>query len=35
MGDLSAWLLHYELQTYGYMTLLTGTYPSLSNGITV
>ena len=35
MRDISAWLLRYELQTNGYMMLLTGTYPSLSTGITV
>jgi hypothetical protein len=30
MRDLSAWLLRYELQTYAYLSLLTGRYPSLS-----
>jgi len=30
MRDLSAWLLRYEVQTYAYVTLLTGRYPSLS-----
>jgi Domain of unknown function (DUF4389) len=34
MRDLSAWLLRYELQTYAYMFLLTGRYPSLSGAPT-
>jgi hypothetical protein len=34
MRDVSAWMLRYELQTYGYLLLLTGTYPSLSGGPT-
>ena len=34
MRDISAWLLRYELQTYGYMFLLTGRYPSLSGAPT-
>jgi len=32
MRDLSAWLLRYEVQTYAYILLLTGRYPSLSGG---
>jgi hypothetical protein len=32
MRDLSAWMLRYEFQTYGYMLLLTGRYPSLAGG---
>ena len=28
MRDISAWLLRYEVQTYGYIFLLTGEYPS-------
>ena len=32
MRDLSAWMLQYELQTYGYLFLLTGRYPSFSGG---
>jgi len=32
MRDLSAWMLGFELQTYGYLMLLTGSYPSFSNG---
>jgi hypothetical protein len=35
MRNISAWLLRYEIQTYGYIMLLTGTYPSLSGGISV
>lgn len=35
MRDLSAWMLKYELQTYGYVMLLTGSYPSFSGGPTV
>ncbi len=34
MRDLSAWMLRYELQTYAYVLLLTGRYPSLSGGPT-
>jgi hypothetical protein len=34
MRDLSAWLLRYELQSYAYMFLLTGRYPSLSGAPT-
>jgi len=30
MRDLSAWLFRYELQTYAYVFLLTGRYPSLA-----
>ena len=29
MRNISAWLLRYEVQTYGYLMLLTGRYPSL------
>jgi len=32
MRDLSAWMLRYEFQTYAYLMLLTGRYPSLSGG---
>jgi hypothetical protein len=32
MRDLSAWMLQYELQTYGYALLLTGRYPSFAGG---
>lgn len=35
MRDLSAWMLRYELQTYGYVFLLTGKYPSLGGAPTV
>ena len=35
MRDLSAWMLRYELQTYAYVGLLTGTYPSLAGGPSV
>jgi len=34
MRDLSAWLLRYELQTYAYLMLLTGRYPSLADAPT-
>jgi hypothetical protein len=34
MRDISAWLLRYELQTYGYIFLLTDKYPSLSGAPT-
>jgi hypothetical protein len=34
MRDISAWLLRYELQTYAYICLLTGRYPSLSGAPT-
>ena len=34
MRDVSAWMLRYELQTYGYVGLLTDRYPSLSGGPT-
>jgi hypothetical protein len=30
MRDISAWLFRYETQTYGYLFLLTGRYPSLA-----
>lgn len=32
MRDLSVWLLRYEMQTYAYLWLVTGRYPSLSGG---
>ena len=31
MKNLSVWLLRYEVQTYGYLFLLTGKYPTLSD----
>jgi hypothetical protein len=34
MRDISAWLLRYELQTYAYIFLLTGRYPTLSGAPT-
>ena len=34
MRDISAWLLRYETQTYAYVLLLTGRYPSLSGAPT-
>jgi Domain of unknown function (DUF4389) len=34
MRDISAWLLRYETQTWGYVLLLTGRYPSLSGAPT-
>ena len=34
MRNISAWLLRYEVQTYGYLMLLTGTYPSLAGAPT-
>jgi hypothetical protein len=34
MRDLSAWLLRYEIQTFGYVFLLTSRYPSLSGAPT-
>lgn len=34
MRDVSAWMLRYEMQTFGYVFLLTGRYPSLSGGPT-
>jgi uncharacterized protein DUF4389 len=34
MRNLSAWLLRYEIQTYAYLLLLTGRYPSLSGAPT-
>jgi Domain of unknown function (DUF4389) len=30
MRNVSVWLLRYEVQTYGYVMLLTGRYPSLA-----
>ena len=35
MRDLSLWLFRYEAQTYCYLLLLTGRYPSLSGGPSV
>jgi hypothetical protein len=32
MRNISAWLFKYEVQTYGYVFLLTSRYPSLSGG---
>jgi hypothetical protein len=34
MRDVSAWMLRYELQTYGYLGLLTGRYPSFAGSPT-
>ena len=34
MRDISAWMLRYEVQTYGYVMLLTGRYPSLAGAPT-
>ena len=34
MRDVSAWMLRYEEQTFGYAMLVTGRYPSLSGGPT-
>ena len=34
MRNISAWLLRYETQTYGYLFLLTGRYPSLAGAPT-
>jgi hypothetical protein len=34
MRNLSAWLLRYEVQTYAYLMLLTGRYPSLAGAPT-
>jgi hypothetical protein len=31
MKNLSVWLLRYEVQTYAYIFLLTGKYPTLSD----
>jgi hypothetical protein len=35
MRNLGAWLLRYQVQTYAYLMLLTGRYPSLAGGPTV
>ncbi len=35
MRDLSLWMLRYEVQTYCYVMLLTGRYPSLSGAPSV
>jgi hypothetical protein len=32
MRDVSAWMLRYEIQTYAYVMLVTGKYPSLGGG---
>lgn len=34
MRDVSAWMFRYELQTYAYLLLLTGRYPSLAGAPT-
>ena len=34
MRNISAWLLRYETQTYGYIFLLTERYPSLAGAPT-
>jgi hypothetical protein len=34
MRNISAWLLRYEVQTYAYLMLLTGRYPSLGGAPT-
>jgi hypothetical protein len=34
MRDVSAWMLRYELQTYGYVGLLTSRYPSFAGSPT-
>ncbi len=34
MRNLSAWLLRFEVQTYAYVMLLTGRYPSLAGAPT-
>ena len=34
MRNISAWLLRYEIQTYAYLMLLTGRYPSLAGAPT-
>src|SRR5437588_577105 len=34
MRNISAWLLRYEAQTYAYIFLLTGRYPSLAGAPT-
>ena len=34
MRNISAWLLRYETQTYGYVFLVTGRYPSLAGAPT-
>jgi hypothetical protein len=35
MRDVSVWLLRYEVQTYAYLLLLTGSYPSFAGAPTV
>jgi hypothetical protein len=30
MRDISAWMFGYEMQTYAYLFLLTGRYPSFA-----
>jgi hypothetical protein len=34
MRDISLWMVRYELQTYAYLLLLTGRYPSLAGAPT-
>ncbi len=34
MRDISAWMLRYEMQTYGYIFLLTSRYPSFAGSPT-
>jgi hypothetical protein len=34
MRDISAWMVRYEVQTYAYVSLLTGRYPSFAGGPT-
>ncbi len=34
MRNISSWLLRYEIQTHGYLMLLTGRYPSLEGAPT-
>lgn len=34
MRDISAWMLRYEVQTYGYVSLLTSNYPSFAGAPT-
>jgi hypothetical protein len=32
MRDISAWMFAFEVQTYAYLFLLTGRYPSFAGG---
>jgi Domain of unknown function (DUF4389) len=34
MRDISSWMVRYEVQTYAYVSLLTGRYPSFAGGPT-